>query len=39
LLFLNAVPIRLIHDRWIQKYAAGPASMPAELKNRPEADP
>src|SRR6201996_6535596 len=32
--FLNAVPIRLIHDRWIHKYAQGPASMLAELKNR-----
>jgi DNA-binding transcriptional ArsR family regulator len=24
--FLNPVPIRLIRDRWIDKYAAGPAS-------------
>jgi len=31
--FLNAVPIRLIHDRWIHKYAEGPASVLAELKN------
>jgi DNA-binding transcriptional ArsR family regulator len=25
--FLNPVPIRLIHDRWIDKYTQGPASM------------
>jgi DNA-binding transcriptional ArsR family regulator len=31
--FLNPVPIRLIHDRWIDKYTAGPASMLADLKN------
>src|SRR3954452_20618946 len=31
--FLNPVPIRLIHDRWIDKYAEGPASVLAELKN------
>src|SRR3954447_26390274 len=31
--FLNAVPIRLIHDRWSHKYAEGPASMLAELKD------
>jgi DNA-binding transcriptional ArsR family regulator len=37
--FLNAVPIRLIHDRWIHKYAEGPAAMLAELKNRLEDDP
>lgn len=30
--FLNPVPIRLIHDRWIDKYTAGPASMLAGLK-------
>ena len=30
--FLNSVPIRLIHDRWIDKYTAGPASMLAGLK-------
>jgi DNA-binding transcriptional ArsR family regulator len=36
--FLNAVPIRLIHDRWIHKYAEGPAAMLAELKNRLEDD-
>jgi DNA-binding transcriptional ArsR family regulator len=31
--FLNPVPIRLIHDRWIDKYTEGPASMLADLKN------
>jgi DNA-binding transcriptional ArsR family regulator len=31
--FLNTVPIRLIHDRWIDKYAEGPASLLANLKN------
>lgn len=30
--FLNPVPIRLIHDRWIDKYTTGPASMLAGLK-------
>src|SRR6516165_7793251 len=30
--FLNPVPIRLIHDRWIDKYRAGPASVLAGLK-------
>ena len=30
--FLNPVPIRLIHDRWIDKYTEGPAAMLAELK-------
>ena len=29
---LNAVPIRLIHDRWIDKYRAGPAAYLADLK-------
>src|SRR5256712_9947357 len=32
--FLNPVPIRPIHDRWIDKYTQGPASMLAELKSR-----
>ena len=32
--FLNAIPIRLVHDRWIDKYTEGPASLLAELKNR-----
>src|SRR5437763_9170369 len=36
--FLNPVPIRLIHDRWIDKYTEGPASMLADLKTRLEAD-
>ena len=31
--FLNPVPIRLIHDRWIDKYTAGAASALVELKN------
>src|SRR5215831_11533819 len=30
--FLNPVPIRLIHDRWIDKYTEGPAAALAELK-------
>jgi len=30
--FLNPVPIRLIHDRWIDKYTAGPAAFLAGLK-------
>ena len=30
--YLNAVPIRLIHDRWIDKYRAGPAAYLADLK-------
>jgi uncharacterized protein YndB with AHSA1/START domain/DNA-binding transcriptional ArsR family regulator len=30
--FLNPVPIRLIHDRWIDKYTAGHASALADLK-------
>jgi DNA-binding transcriptional ArsR family regulator len=38
--FLNPVPIQLIHDRWIDKYTQGPASMLARLKKRvePEAE-
>src|SRR5437899_194344 len=28
--FLNPVPIRLIHDRWIDKFTVGPASVLAE---------
>ena len=35
--FLNPVPIRLIHDRWIDKYTVGPAAMLADLKRRLEA--
>ena len=30
--FLNPVPIRLIHDRWIDKYTEGHVSALAELK-------
>ncbi len=30
--FLNPMPIRLIHDRWIDKYTEGPAGMLARLK-------
>jgi DNA-binding transcriptional ArsR family regulator len=30
--FLNAVPIQLIHDRWIDKFTAGPASTLIQLK-------
>ena len=30
--YLNPVPIRLIHDRWIDKYTEGSAAMLAELK-------
>ena len=30
--FLNPVPIRLIHDRWINKYTEGHASALADLK-------
>jgi DNA-binding transcriptional ArsR family regulator len=36
--FLNPVPIRLIHDRWIDKYTEGPASLLANLKNALEED-
>src|SRR5258707_15491130 len=32
--FLNPVPIRLIHDRWIDKYTAGPAAALVDLKKR-----
>ena len=30
--FLNPVPIRLIHDRWIDKYRQHPAATLVELK-------
>ena len=30
--FLNPVPIRLIHDRWIDKYTEGPAAALANFK-------
>jgi DNA-binding transcriptional ArsR family regulator len=32
--FLNPVPIRLIHDRWIDKYTERHVSALAELKQR-----
>src|SRR3569833_618601 len=32
--FLNPVPIRLIHDRWIDKYAERRASALADLKSQ-----
>jgi DNA-binding transcriptional ArsR family regulator len=35
---LNPVPIRLIHDRWIDKYTEGPASMLVDLKKALEAE-
>ncbi len=31
--FLNPVPIRLIHDRWIDKYAEHRVAALADLKN------
>ena len=31
--FLNAVPIRLIHDRWIDKYKERELSALADLQN------
>jgi DNA-binding transcriptional ArsR family regulator len=30
--FLNPVPIRVVHDRWIDKYTEGPTTMLAGLK-------
>ena len=32
--FLNPVPIRLVHDRWISRYTEHRVSMLADLKNR-----
>lgn len=32
--FLNAVPIRLIHDRWVSKYAAPWTAALSEIKHR-----
>jgi uncharacterized protein YndB with AHSA1/START domain len=32
--FLNPVPIRLVHDRWVSKYAAPWAATLSELKDR-----
>jgi len=37
--FLNPVPIRLIHDRWVSKYAAPWAAALTELKSRLEDTP
>jgi DNA-binding transcriptional ArsR family regulator len=36
--FLNPVPIRLIHDRWIDKYTGRHSSALADLKTNLEAD-
>jgi DNA-binding transcriptional ArsR family regulator len=36
--FLNPVPIRLIHDRWIDKYREREVSALADLKARLETD-
>ena len=36
--FLNPVPIRLIHDRWIDKYRERRTSALVELKHELEAD-
>jgi DNA-binding transcriptional ArsR family regulator len=36
--FLNPVPIRLIHDRWIDKYTERHVSVLADLKNELEKD-
>ena len=32
--YLNPVPIRLVHDRWIDKYTERQVSALAELKNK-----
>ncbi len=37
--FLNPVPIRLVHDRWVSKYAGPWAATLSELKQRIEEDP
>jgi DNA-binding transcriptional ArsR family regulator len=37
--YINPVPIRLIHDRWIQKYTEGPATALADLKRKLEQEP
>ncbi|XRQ14547.1 ArsR/SmtB family transcription factor [Actinomadura welshii] len=36
--FLNPVPIRLIHDRWIGKYTEQPVAALADLKRRLESN-
>ena len=37
--FLNPVPIRMIHDRWIDKFTEGPAAALIDLKNALEREP
>jgi DNA-binding transcriptional ArsR family regulator len=37
--FLNPVPIRLIHDRWIDKYTERRVSALADLKSELEGTP
>ncbi|MEP7192332.1 MAG: metalloregulator ArsR/SmtB family transcription factor [Actinomycetota bacterium] len=37
--FLNAVPIRLIHDRWIDKYTERHVAALADLKTELEEEP
>jgi uncharacterized protein YndB with AHSA1/START domain/DNA-binding transcriptional ArsR family regulator len=37
--FLNPVPIRLVHDRWVSKYAEPWAATLSELKTRLEEEP
>jgi DNA-binding transcriptional ArsR family regulator len=37
--FLNAVPIRLVHDRWIDKFTEGRVAALADLKHRLEHNP
>ena len=37
--FLNPVPIRLIHDRWIDKYTERQITALADLKHRLENEP
>ena len=36
--FLNAVPIRLVHDRWVSKYAEPWAASLSDIKRRLEDD-
>lgn len=37
--FLNAVPIRVIHDRWIDKYTERQITALADLKHQLETSP
>ena len=37
--FLNAVPIRLVHDRWVSKYAEPWAAALSDLKTTIEEEP